>query len=261
MSHRFTAAVAAAFVTLTLPLGAQGFRYAPGTSTYDAAVVTKMTREIGGQRIDSEITQEQRLTVAVSEASRDTLRIGVTIDTAAVRSEAGPENVAQLIGLKVEGRISPVGEVYSSALTNGNLGPAGTVIASELAKILPRMRRDLRVGLAWTDTIAEEVDMLGLPIQRRTIMTSRVVGDTTVAGERGWRVDRKADVRFSGQGQLQGQQFTLTGASTAEGRIVVGRSGRYLASTQTDSVRTNFTSSGTEFSITQTQKTTVGLAP
>lgn len=260
MSYRFTAALAAALATGALPLGAQGFRYAPGTSTYDASVVTKMTREIAGQRMDSEITQHQRLTVAITDAPGDTLRIGVTIDTATVRSETGHENVAELIGLTVEGKISPVGEVYSSALVGAELGPAGAVIATELAKILPRMRRDLRVGLAWTDTIAEQVDMLGLPIRRRTIMTSRVVGDTTVAGERAWRVDRQADVSFSGEGRLQGQQFTLSGSSTATGQIVVGRSGRYLGSTQTDSVRTQFTSSGNAFAISQTQRTTVGLA-
>lgn len=260
MSYRFTGAIAATLAAATLPLGAQEFRYAPGTSTYDAAVETTMIREIGGQKLETAISQQQRLTVSVSEAAGDTLRIGVTIDTAAVQAEGGPQDVRQLIGLQVEGRISPVGEVYSSSLKNGEIGPAGTVIASELAKILPRMRRDLRVGLAWTDTIAEQVDMLGLPIQRRTIMTSRVVGDTTVAGARGWRIDRNAEVTFSGAGHLQGQQFTLTGSSTASGHIVVARSGRYLGSMQTDSVRTRFSSSGTEFSITQTQRTVVGLA-
>ena len=32
------------------------------------------------------------------------------------------------------------------------LGPQGAVLANDLARFLPRMRHDMRVGLAWTDT-------------------------------------------------------------------------------------------------------------
>lgn len=261
MLYRFAAPVALALAAAGLPLGAQGFRYAPGTATYDASVVTSMVREMGGQRMDDQVTQRQRLTVSLARAAADTMQIGVTIDTASVVSRTGPQDVSQLIGLKVAGTVSPLGQVYSSRLASGNLGAAGDMVAAELAKILPRMRSDLRVGLAWTDTIAEQVEMLGLPIERRTIMKSKVVGDTTVAGERGWRVDRSAEVTFSGKGTVQGQAFTLQGTSMADGLIVVGRTGRYLASTQTDSVKTDFTAQGTSFTVTQTQKTTVALAP
>jgi hypothetical protein len=260
MLYRLTAPLTLALAAAAIPLGAQSFRYAPGTATYDASVVTNMTRDIGGQRMEDQVTQRQRLTVSLTPGAADTMQIGVTIDTASLVSRTGPQDISQLIGLKVAGKVSPLGHVYSSRLASGDLGPAGPMVAGELAKILPRMRADLRVGLAWTDTIAEQVEMLGVPIDRRTIVKSRVVGDTTLAGERGWRVDRSAEVSFSGSGTMQGQAFTLRGTSNADGLIVIGRSGRYLASAQTDSVKTDFTAQGTSFSVIQTQKTTVALA-
>ncbi|MBA3890943.1 MAG: hypothetical protein H0X64_10465, partial [Gemmatimonadaceae bacterium] len=85
--------------TASLPLGAQEFRYTPGTAQYRASVVTKMTRDIGGQRMEDEITQLQRLTVGLFADAGDTLRIGVTVDSAAVATRsAGPQDVSPLVG-------------------------------------------------------------------------------------------------------------------------------------------------------------------
>lgn len=251
----FAAAVSLAFLPSTLE--AQGFRYAPGDATYEASVVTRMTREMNGQRMEDEVTQRQRLRVSLRERTPDTLQIGITLDTASVVARSGPQDVSQLIGLEVEGQISPLGQVYSSEVVTGNLGLVGPMIAGELVKLLPRVRSDLRQGLTWTDTTTERVNMLGVPIERRTITVSTVAGDTAVAGERAWRIDRTADVSFTGTGTLQGQQLTLDGSSVARGHILVGRSGRYLGSVQTDSVTTNFSSGAMAFSIRQTQETRV----
>lgn len=266
MQSRPPALIALA-VALALPAsaaGAQEFRYSPGTARYDASVVTHMTREMGGQRTDEEIMQSQRLTIGLTRAGGDTLAIGVTVDSAAVATRTGGvQDVSPLVGLKVDGRISTTGDLYSSALVGRDIGPTGSLVASELARFLPKLRRDLHTGLTWTDTTAEEMDMLGVPVSRRSITTSTVTGDTTVAGRRGWKIDRRSSVNFTGSGSMSGQQIRLEGSSTSEGVIVVSRAGRYLASEQTDSSTTKFTmpSTGAEIAMRQEQRTSVALVP
>lgn len=255
-------ALAALAVAAAVPAGAQDFSYAPGTSQYHASVVTRMTRDIGGRRSEDEITQSQRLTVGLTAGTGDTLRIGVTVDSASVASRAaGPQDVSPLVGLRIDGRISRLGDYYSSALVGPGIGPTGTLVANELARFLPRMRRDLRRGLAWTDTTSERIDMLGIPVERRIITRSVVTRDTTLAGVRAWRIDRSSTVSFTGNGSMNGQQVRLEGGSNAEGVIVVSRAGRYLGSEQRDSVTTNFTipATGAQVAMTQTQTATVAI--
>lgn len=263
MQFRSPALAALALGIAVLPGGAQEFRYAAGTARYEASVVTKMTREMGGRRLDDEITQSQRLTVGLTPTGGDTLRIGVTLDSASVRTLGGPQDVTPLVGLKVDGRISALGDVYSSAIVGRDIGPTGTMVANELARFLPRMRRDLRTGLAWSDTTSEELDMLGVPVQRRVITQSTVTGDTTVSGARGWKIDRKSTVSFTGTGTVSGQQVRLEGTSNAEGLIVMSRGGRYLGSAQTDSSTTNFViaATGMQVAMKQSQVMRVRLVP
>ena len=264
MQVRTSLPVVLGLALLTHPLGAQQFRYAPGSARYEAEVVTQMSREMGGQRVDEEINQRQRLTVALTAAPGDTLRIGVTIDTASVvMRSSGPQDVSPLLGLRIDGRISPLGALYTSGVTGRDIGPTGAMVASELARFLPKMRADLRTGLSWTDTTSERIDMLGIPVDRRVITTSRVRGDTTVSAGRGWKIDRASTVNFSGGGTMGGQQVLLTGTSNADGVVVVSPAGRYLASTQTDSVSTKFTipARGMEVGMKQSQVARVTLVP
>lgn len=243
-------------VLAAVPAGAQGFHYAPGTAQYHATVVTKMTRDIAGQVTEDEITQSQRLTVGLTAGAGDTLRIAVTVDSASVASRtAGVQDVRPLVGLRVDGRISRLGDYYSSALVGREIGPTGALVASELARFLPRLRADIRPGLAWTDTTSERIDMLGIPVERRIITRSVVAGDTTLAGVRAWRIDRMSTVAFTGGGSMNGQQVRLEGGSDAKGVIVVSRAGQYLGSEQRDSVTTNFTipATGARIEMTQAQ--------
>lgn len=244
-----------------VPAGAQVFRYAPDEAAFRATVETRVTREMGGQRMEDEITQQQRFRVSLRPQGADTLQIGITLDSASVVARtSGPQDTRALIGLKVEGLVSPLGAVYSSKLVHGDLGLAGPLIAGELVKLLPRMRGDLRAGLTWTDTTTEQVEMFGIPISRRTITVSKVEGDTAIAGQRAWRVNRTADVSFKGEGSVQGQAITLTGTSAASGHILVGHAGKYFGSSQRDSVTTNFRSAAMNISVTQTQQTRVSRA-
>jgi len=259
MQYRMLAPVAL-MLLVTDPVDAQGFGYAPGDARYQATVVTTMSRELGGQRMEDEVTQRQQFTVSLKSVGRDTLRIGLTLDSASVVSRTeGPQDVSQIVGLSVEGHLSPVGEVYSSRLTRGDLGPASGMIAAELARFLPIVRNDLRAGMAWTDTTTENVEMLGVPIRRRVVTTSTVAGDTMVAGQPTWRIDRTSRVSFAGEGSIQGQALTLEGSSTTDGRIFLTRAGRFLGSTQTDSSTTKVSSGDVSFSVNQTQRANVAL--
>jgi len=264
MQHGFKRAVIGLALATTAPLGAQDFGYAPGTARYSAQVVTKMTQAVGGHKVEDEITQRQQLTIVVGSRAGDTLSLGVTIDSATVVSlRAGSQDASQLTGLRVAGAISRVGQVYDRSIVGRDLGPAGAVVAAEFASFLPRVRRDLRIGLTWSDTTSEQVDMLGIPVARTTIVRSAVIGDTLALGERSWRVDRRATVTFAGKGTVSGQAITMTGESSSAGHLVLARSGKYIGSDLTDSVRTTFTvpATGMQISMTQEQRTRVARIP
>ena len=255
----FCLPLAAAF-----PAGAQTFRYAPGTSQYHALVVTRMTREMGTHRSTDELTQVQRFTVGLAPGGGDTLQLTLTLDSASLRSStAGVQDVRPLVGLRVRGRISPVGVVHSGALDGPDLGPRGALVASELVRFLPLLRGDLRLGTTWTDTVSESIDMLGIPVARRVVTTSRVRGDTTVAQGRGWTIARRSAVTFSGTGRMTGQDVRLEGSSTADATIVVTRAGRFVGSDQSDSTITTFTipATGMRVGMTQSQQATIRLVP
>lgn len=263
MQHRHAASAALALTFLSQAAAAQSFEYAPGTTTYRASIVTKMTNTVGGQALEDEMTQSQRLTVALSPLAGDTLALQVTIDSASAATRRfGAQNVAELVGLRVDGWISPDGTSHAGARASRNLGPQAAVLANDLARFLPRVRGELRPGNAWTDTTTEEIDMLGVPVRRQVVTTSRVVGDSMVAGERAWRIDRTAAVTFTGGGTIGGRTITLSGTSRTSGVIVVAAAGRYLGGDLTDSATTVFEAagSGQRVAVDQVQRTRIEVA-
>ena len=252
-------ALAAAVVTAG-PLDAQQFQYAPGTSRYRLTAVNKLTQEAQGQKVEQEVTSEQKLTVVLGRQAADTLSFAMTLDSAKVQTSAGPApDLSALIGLKVTGALSPFGVVY---VAKGPEGPGSEMsgpLADEMSRFLPRLRPALAIGTSWTDTTSGKVAQMGISLDRTVISTSKVVGDTTYQGERAWRIERATQATFAGTGTTQGQPLTMAGTSKGSDNLFVARNGIYLGGLMSNAatIKVTLVATGMEVGLTQNQSTTI----
>jgi hypothetical protein len=253
-----TALVAASI--LAGPLEAQQFRYAPGTAHYRLTAINKLTQEAQGQKLEREVTSEQKLTVTLGRQGRDTLSFAMTLDSAKVQTSAGPApDLSGLIGLKVTGALSPIGLIYAAKGPEGPGSEMAAPLADEMSRFLPRLRPALSIGTTWTDTTSGKVDQMGITLDRTVITTSKVVGDTIYQGERAWRIDRTTQATFAGTGTSQGQPLTMEGTAKGSDNLFVGRNGIYLGglSNTAATIKVTLVANGMEVGLTQNQNTTI----
>jgi len=260
MKRRSLSIAIAATIASATPLAAQQFAYTPGTSQYRLTAVNKLTQEAQGQKVEQEVTSEQKLTLVLGRQGRDTLSFAVTLDSARVQTTAGPApDLSALLGLKITGALSPIGVLYTTNPPEGPSSEVAAPIADEMSRFLPRLRSALAIGTTWTDTTSSKVNQMGISLDRTVITTSRVVGDTTYNGERAWRIDRRTRATFAGSGTSQGQPLTMEGASTGNDNLFVGRGGTYLGGLLSNAatIKVTLVANGMEVGLTQSQNTTV----
>jgi hypothetical protein len=132
-------------------------------------------------------------------------------------------------------------------------------LAEELSRFLPRLRPGLAVGTAWTDTTSGKVNQMGIALDRTVITTSKVVGDTTLQGERAWKIDRTTQTTFAGTGTSEGQPLTMEGRSKGTDNIFVARNGTYLGGLMNNAatIKVTLVATGMEIGLTQNQNTTI----
>jgi hypothetical protein len=260
MTLRSLSAALVATIAVAGPLGAQQFQYAPGTSQYRLTAVNKVTQEAQGQKVEQEVTSEQKLTVVLGRQGRDTLSFAMTLDSAKVQTSAGPApDVSSIIGLKVTGALSPIGVIYVTKAPEGPGSEITGAIADEMSRFLPRLRPALAIGTTWTDTTTGKVSQMSMSLDRTVITTSKVVGDTTYLGERAWRIDRTSQTTFAGTGTSQGQPLTLQGTAKGADNLFVARTGTYLGGLMTNAatIKVTLVANGMEIGLTQSQNTTI----
>ena len=212
-------------VALPGALVGQGFEYAPGTQQFRVTQASKVTQELMGQKQELETSSLQLFTVALARPNRDTLAMTVVVDSV---SQTGPMGAApgleRLKGLQLDAKLSPSGVLYSAS-TKDSTVPGAPELADAAGRFLPRIRVRLAMGATWADTVAGKVKQSGIDVDRRTISRFAVVGDTTIAGEKSWKVTRNDSSTVSGTGSSQGQALSMEGTTSAQGTLFVSQRG------------------------------------
>jgi hypothetical protein len=260
MKLRLLSAVLSVTIVAATPLHAQRFEYAPGTAQYRLNAVNKLTQEAQGQKVEQEVTSEQKLTITLGRQGRDTLSFAMTLDSAKIQTSAGPApDLSPILGLKITGALSPIGVVYATRAPEGPSADVRASIADEMSRFLPRLRPTLAVGTTWTDTTAGKVNQMGIALDRTVVTTSKVVGDTTYNGERAWRIDRTTQATFAGSGSSGGQPLTMEGTSRGTDNLFVARNGTYLGGLLNNAatIKVTLVANGMEVGLTQNQNTTI----
>ena len=234
------------------PLRAQGVEYAAGTTKYRLSTSTKgsQTSPMGNQ--DFQIDARQQLTVNIAKQTKDTMVATVTLDSLSVKSAQGAPDLSRLLGTKFVSYISPTGRVYSTKAAEGS-DPILAQVTESVARFLPSYRRDMKAGMTWADTVAGKVAQQGLEVERTIISTYKVIGDTTVAGERAFKVERASTVKAAGSGSAQGTPISLESATISNAVFFLSPKGQYLGGRQNDDINVKITilAQGAEITIKQ----------
>jgi hypothetical protein len=232
---------------------AQGFEYAPGSAQYRITQTTKVTQEAMGQKQDLETSSYQLMSVTVARAHKDTITIAAIMDSVTQTGPMGPPpGLDKLVGTRADAKISPTGALYTASVKDSTIvGASG--LADGIGRFFPRIRGKLAAGATWTDTTSGKLKQQGLDIDRKTVSRYAVLGDTTVAGEKSWRVQRTDSTTLSGTGMMQGQAITMEGKSAGQGDLYVGQRGTFVGGkgTETANIKLVLAANGLEINILQ----------
>jgi hypothetical protein len=221
-------------------LPAQGaVTYAPGAQRYHLVSVVKRTQEVQGQKTEYQITNEQQVSVNLAAQGKDTLRFAVTLDSSKLSSNLPVQlpDVSKLQGTKVSGQMSPSGRVYNlqSSIASPSSSDAQSLVEG-MSRFLIAVPSDARVGGSWADTTVNAVRREGNDLESRTITTTTLLGDTTFAGQKAWRLQRKSVLSIGGTQQQGNERISVNGQGTGSGMYYVSTKGVYLGSTSAQSM-------------------------
>lgn len=237
------------------------FSYSPGTSQYRITTSMKGAQEVMGQRQEIESSSNQLVTVAVTRAGRDTLQVATTMDSIAVVGPMGmvPPGIDRIRGTTVVARVSPTGQVYAVTTPAPDSLAEAANLTYEMSNVLPKVRSALAAGAAWTDTTSRKASQGGIDLDRNTVASYSVAGDTTIGGQKAWKIARTAKVAVTGSGAQGGQPMTVEGTEEHTGTMFIAPNGSFLgyANDVQANIKVLLAASGMEVGITQNATTKI----
>lgn len=203
-----------------------GATYPAGAHRYRVTRESRSSQEMMGNVQTSTITTYEEFTLDLRASGRDTMRFTFTIDSATRQSDMpGAGDAPPPKGHRLSGRISPRGVVHDFDRDSSGIDAVGTAYRN----FLPHLpAQPLAAGLTWTDTVRTPVSQAGIQGTSMTIVASKVLGDTTIAGEKAWRIERSATLSMTGTGHQDGADLFLSGTGTANGVSLIAANGVYL---------------------------------
>ena len=218
------------------------FSYAPGASQYRVQSTTKIVQEVSGQTNEGEVNTRHVVTLDIGRKAKDTLALTYTWDSASVSTSPGipAPDLSKIGGTKAAGVASVTGKMYSF---NPGTAAQGMPDMAEFELFLPVVTAaNKKVGDSWVDTVTVKGNRGGINVNTTLVVTSKLAGDTTYAGEKSWRIQRNLVFSLSGAGEQQGTALVIEGTGTGERTDYITAKGTYLGS-----------------ALTQTSKSTVSL--
>jgi hypothetical protein len=257
-SARLSMALLIAAPFVAAPLSAQGVEYAAGTTKYRISTSTKGTQSSPMGSGSFEVGLQQQITVNLMKHAKDTVMATITFDSVAIKTSAGPTpDASSLVGKHLVSLISPTGKFYSAKPIDGVVDPALSAITEGVSHLLPTYRGNLTAGMTWADTVSGKFNQQGIDVDRTTVTTYKVSGDTTIGGQKALRVERNANIKAAGSGTMQNTPMSMETIGNSTGAFFLSPKGAYLGGTNTDDVNLKITilAQNTEITIKQVVQT------
>jgi len=255
-------------VATTLPALGQ-IHYSPSVQRYRLHSTVERSQEQNGQKTSGVITNEQEVTVSLQApgakstlSDKDTLHFAVTLDSVNMSSNLAVQlpDVKVMQGTKVSGEMLPSGKVLTfSSDTKSTDGVDRESIVASMAHFLLTLPATAGANTTWTDTATQNFSKDGNTLKTSTITVSKVIGDTTVAGQPAWRVHRTSTLVIAGTQAQSNQQISMDGTGTGEAMYYIGRNGVYLGSTSTQTMSETVKAAGIVIPVTQTATSVVTI--
>jgi hypothetical protein len=262
-----SAVLAAAWFVPALDAQIRPTGYAPGSYRYAISTVVERVQDQAAGRPPFAFETETRqwITLGLSSRSPDTLALTITVDSVTVSSSlaAPAPTLDKLRGVTLTGTVSPMGRIHAF-LPASDASPEAAALYGAFRAFLPPLPSEaLSARSRWVDTTSDRVRREGLDVTTRTVTTSRVTGDTTIAGERAWRIERSAVIEGKGTGTEAGKPLRVRNDGTIAGTHYVSARGVYLgsASTQRSELALSAGEGDASMPILQTIKSSVTLLP
>jgi hypothetical protein len=235
------------------------FSYAPGASQYRVQSTTKIVQELNGQSNQGEVNTRHVLTLDIGRKAKDTLALTYTWDSASVSTSPGipAPDLSRIGGTKAAGFASATGKMYSF---RPGTAAEGMPDMAEFELFLPVVAAaNKKVGDSWVDTLTVKGNRGGIDVNTTLIVTSKLAGDTTYAGEKSWRIQRNLVFTLSGAGEQQGTALVIEGTGTGERTDYITSKGTYLGSAliQTSKSVVSLPANGMTIPMTTTVTSTV----
>jgi hypothetical protein len=259
-SHRVAASIGCATVALMLgalagsPAGGQpsaraslqtrsagGFSYIPGTRRYRLTTVVLRTQNQAGGRAPFEFTNTTTMdvTLRLTTRARDTLAMTLTVDSVAVSSDldAPPADLAGYQRAKLTGLISPQGRIYTFTAPAGAPTPTSNLYRAFRRFLVPFPSGEIAAGTTWSDTTTSAVKVGGFDTRTVAITASKIAGDTAIAGQDAWRIERTGTIEISGNTASGKDSTSLSGDGTIRAVDFVAVAGVFLGNTSTQTTQ------------------------
>lgn len=262
VGHIRIALVAVLSAALTPTLGAQTplTGYAPFTSRYRMVTDTRASQVMTGQAQVTESSVNQLTRVAITKDA-DGLALTITLDSmiATGSPAASMPDPSSAIGLTLSAAMAADGRVVTSTVTDKAGTPSSSPFVANLRSFLPRLKVGATRGMTWTDTSTTTNMQNGGPVTTTIISTYTLVGDTTVASTKNWKIVSTAIGMVSGSGNQGGADYTIKGDINGGGTFVVGAGGELVTANVTSdaTMMVDVPMAGLQIPITQKQTTTI----
>jgi hypothetical protein len=257
-------------VASSLPALGQ-IHYTPTEQHYRLHSTVERSQEQNGQKTSGVITNEQQVTVSLKAtgsksaiSDKDTLQFAVTLDSVNMSSNLAVNlpDVKVMEGTRVSGTMLPSGKVLKFASdTKATDGVDRESIVSSMAHFLLTLPVNASANATWADTATQNFSKDGNTLKTSTITVSKVMGDTTVAGQKAWRVHRSSTLVINGTQAQSNQQISMDGTGTGEAMYYIGTNGVYLGSTSTQSMNETVKANGIVIPVKQTATSVVTIIP
>ena len=230
---RLSAALLFAAPFAAAPLCAQGVEYAPGTMKFRVSTTTTGSQTTPAGTNNFDVGVEEKITINLMRHAKDTVMATMTLDSIAIKSPGPAVDLSKLMGAKFVSLVSPTGKFYSVKGPDG-IDPQLAQLTDDIGKLLPTFRGNLALGLSWTDTLSGKIRPMGLEVDRTSVSSYKVDGDTTIGGEKAFRIQRTSSAKGAGAGNMQGTPVIMEMTGTSAGSFFITPKGTYLGGSSKD---------------------------
>jgi hypothetical protein len=225
-------------------------------------------QSFGGQQQRQELGARAFIGVVISgPADSSGYPASFTVDS--IQSDSGtPQPIADAMSkvraLVLAGRLASRGDFQGSSTSDTAAAQSIAQLVGNFRDFLPRIPTEgLRVGVAWTDTMALTQRSDGGGVTRRATTHSTAAAWEEYAGTRSLRIESSATYNVKGSGQNGGQAFEVTGSGTTSGRSFIAEDGRFLGGESQDSTSLTISlpAQGMSIPVTQVLRSSVLVRP